>query len=92
MNAFGAELRRLRKARQLSQMVLADLALVAAPTVSLFESGARKPQLETVRRVAEALDVDSNVLVALALYDRAYDEGLTKAEQRAFRMLMEKVA
>jgi len=52
------ELRHLRKARGLSQPELAAATGVDQATISLIETGRRKPQLETLEKLAPALGVD----------------------------------
>ena len=54
---FGENLLRIRQARKLSQENLAERAGIHRTQISLLESGRRQPLLETVVRLAGALDV-----------------------------------
>lgn len=52
---FQIELKRQREARGLSQQALSDLLNVSQGAVGLWESGKRKPDLETLIRIAKLL-------------------------------------
>lgn len=53
--AFGAELRRMREARQLSQSRLANLASINHAHVSRLEGGTRNPTREMVGDLCRAM-------------------------------------
>lgn len=59
---FGENLLRIRQARKLSQENLAERAGIHRTQISLLESGRRQPLLETVVRLAGALDVPVETL------------------------------
>lgn len=59
---FGENLLRIRQARKLSQENVADRAAIHRTQISLLESGRRQPLLETVVRLAGALDVPVETL------------------------------
>ena len=67
MNRFlevdGMQLRRLRRARALSQRDLARLTGIAQDTISQLETGKREAQPRTIRRLAEALSVEPSTLM-----------------------------
>ncbi len=52
------ELTRIRKERGLSQQALADLSSVTKATINQIERGRRSPNLETLEKLAEALEVE----------------------------------
>lgn len=54
---FGANVRRMRKARGLSQEALADEVKLAVTYVGQIERGLRNPTLSVVERFAAALEV-----------------------------------
>ena len=56
-DAFGPVLRRIRMEKRLTQEELSERLGVAAPYVSMLESGHKYPNLEMFFRIAEALDV-----------------------------------
>jgi transcriptional regulator with XRE-family HTH domain len=60
---FGAAVRAVRKRRRLGQADLAHLSGVSRATVSLVERGhCKKLSLLTVRRIASALDIRTELL------------------------------
>lgn len=62
---FGAALRRLRHGRSLTVEQLAEVAGLSAGYISKLENNrAAAPRLETIVAIAEALDVDADVLLA----------------------------
>ena len=60
---FGENLLRIRQARRLSQEALAERAGVHRTQISLFETGQRQPLLETLIRLAGALEVTLSMLL-----------------------------
>ena len=57
LERFGENLLRIRQARKLSQESLAELAAVHRTQITLIENGRRQPGVETVVRLAGALEV-----------------------------------
>jgi transcriptional regulator with XRE-family HTH domain len=55
---FGANVRRLRKERGLSQEALADEVKLAPTYVGQIERGRRNPTLEVVERFAQVFGVE----------------------------------
>lgn len=60
---FGQRVRRRRLQLVLSQETLAELAGIHRTSVGPLESGDRDPRLDTILRVADALDIDPGDLV-----------------------------
>ena len=60
---LGANLRRARKAANLTQEALAQRAEMSTSEVSRFELGTRDPQFSTMLRHARALDLPVSELV-----------------------------
>lgn len=52
------ELRRIRKYKGLSQVDLAALSGVSQYTITEIETGRREPRPSTLRKLADALDVE----------------------------------
>lgn len=79
---FGQALRQFRIAAGLSQEALAERSGVSARGISDLERGERKvPRLETVRLLAEALNLDERhrqELVALSRSDAGGDEAMPR--------------
>jgi len=62
---FGTVLRRLRFERDLSQEALAERAGMASHAyVSRLESGHKRPTVDMLFRIAEALEVPASAIVA----------------------------
>jgi transcriptional regulator with XRE-family HTH domain len=57
LERFGENLLRIRQARKLSQESLAELAAVHRTQITVIENGKRQPGVETVARLAGALEV-----------------------------------
>jgi transcriptional regulator with XRE-family HTH domain len=74
---------RLRKARDLrgwNQGDLAERAGMPASSIAHFESGSRKPSFDTLRRLANALEMTTDYLLG-----RVDDPGLAEAGDPLFR-------
>ena len=61
---MGANVRRLRELRALSQRELAARAKLSVTTVNRIETGQQKAMPKTVRKLAEALEVTPQELLA----------------------------
>jgi transcriptional regulator with XRE-family HTH domain len=61
---FGLNLRRLRKEARLSQEQLGLLASLHRTEIGLLERGARIPRIDTIIKLATALDVPPDRLLA----------------------------
>lgn len=61
---FGANLRQVRKRSGLSQEALAAQASLHRTHIGLLERGARVPGIDTLVRLAGALDCDPDDLIA----------------------------
>jgi transcriptional regulator with XRE-family HTH domain len=59
---FGTNLERYRRRAKLSQARLAYLAVLDRSEISLLERGLREPRLDTVIKLAGALEVSLNML------------------------------
>ena len=60
---FPVRLRDAREMRELSQLELAERARLQQAAISHYESGARRPSLQNLRRLSEALEVTTDYLV-----------------------------
>lgn len=69
---FGKRLEAIRKSRNLSQMRLAIKSGVSKNSISAYECNKRKPQHESIMKLASALDVTYGTLAgANEFYDKA---------------------
>ena len=64
INPFPVRLREIRNLRRLDQAGLGKLASIPATSISHFESGKRKPSLGNLRKLADALEVSIDYLLA----------------------------
>ena len=53
----------IRKGRQMTQQELANAAGISRTGLSLIETGATNPKIETIKKIAAALSVDWQTLV-----------------------------
>ncbi|PHR90774.1 MAG: XRE family transcriptional regulator [Blastopirellula sp.] len=60
---FSQRLKKMRELRKFNQEQLADKAGLPSTAVSHFESGARKPSFENLRKLADALEVSIDYLM-----------------------------
>lgn len=56
-------LKKIRIARNFTQKALAQLLDVSEPTVSQYETGARKPNIVTLKKLAKILDCTTDQLL-----------------------------
>jgi transcriptional regulator with XRE-family HTH domain len=70
---FGENLLRVRQARKLSQENVADRAAIHRTQISLIESGQRLPRLDTLLKLAGALEVPLPTLLEGIAWKPAVD-------------------
>jgi transcriptional regulator with XRE-family HTH domain len=63
MKVDGAQLRRLRRDRALSQRDLTRMTGIAFDTISRLETGKQRAQPRTIRKLADALGVEPRELM-----------------------------
>jgi len=63
--ALGEAIKDIRKERGLSQEVLSGLAGIARTHLTMIENGTMKANIETVCKIAQALDLRPSELFAL---------------------------
>ena len=97
------ELRRIRKERGLTQRGLADASGVDPATISMIETGKRRPHLETLDNLARALDVEVQDLLpkgepplfdwaALEMTDEQFSAAVKEAEHERLTALANEMA
>jgi transcriptional regulator with XRE-family HTH domain len=77
---FMERLRAARELRQWSQSDLATRAGMPPSSIAHFETGTRKPSFDTLRRLANALEVTTDYLLG-----RAENPGLAEAGDPLYR-------
>lgn len=63
MASVGKNMRTLRKKQNMTQDSLADKLYVTRQTISNYEIGKTQPDIDTLVKIAEALDTDTNALI-----------------------------
>ena len=77
---FKDRLKAARELRQLKQSEVAERAKLPPSSIAHFEGGARKPSFDTLRRLANALEVTTDYLLG-----RVDDPGLAEAGDPLYR-------
>jgi transcriptional regulator with XRE-family HTH domain len=77
---FKDRLKAARELRELKQSELADRAKLPPSSIAHFEGGSRKPSFDTLRRIANALEVTTDYLLG-----RVDDPGLAEAGDPLYR-------
>ena len=77
---FKKRLKAARSLREWSQSELGERTRMPPSSVAHFETGSRKPSFDTLRRLANALDVTTDYLLG-----RVDDPGLAEAGDPLFR-------
>ena len=62
---FNENLKAARERRNMTQKEVADNIGVAKSTYSLYESGQREPNVQTIKRIADTLNVSADDLLGL---------------------------
>lgn len=62
----GKTIRKIRKKRRLSQEALSGLAGIARTHLTMIENGTKQANLETLFRIAQALDLRLSDLIRMA--------------------------
>ena len=63
---FNDNLKEARLKRNLSQKEVADQIGVSKSTYSLYESGNREPSVQTIKKIADVLNVSADELLGLS--------------------------
>lgn len=77
---FKDRLKAARELRKLKQSEVAERAKLPPSSIAHFEAGARKPSFDTLRRLANALEVTTDYLLG-----RVDDPGLAEAGDPLYR-------
>lgn len=77
----GEKIRDLRKERGLNQDQLAELASLNRVTIAKYESGRVEPGAHALSRIADALEVSTDVLLGRSEETPAQDDGRPKTEE-----------
>lgn len=95
--AIGVRIRRLRKARGLTQQTLAEISNQEPSNISHIERGATKLSLPTLVNIANALEVTvddllcDSLLASKAVYEREAIQLLTDCSHWEMKVIVETV-
>lgn len=62
---FNENLKYAREKKNMTQKEVADLIGVAKSTYSLYESGNREPNVQTIKKIADTLNISADDLLGL---------------------------
>lgn len=83
----GGKIKELRTAANLSQEQLAELATLNRVTVAKYEAGRVEPGAQALARIADALDVSTDVLLGRSDPPQALSDRPKTAESRIISAL-----
>ena len=63
MNRIGTNIRKMRLEKKMSQEDLAIRVFTTRQTISNYENGKSNPDVDMLKSIAEALDVDTSQLI-----------------------------
>ncbi|MCS7069331.1 MAG: helix-turn-helix domain-containing protein [Meiothermus sp.] len=69
MSSLGRLIRKTRRARDLTQSQVAEMAGVSRSLVAVIETGLGEPSLSTLKKIAQVLDISMSELSAALLTD-----------------------
>lgn len=78
----GENIRKLRRKKGLTQKRLGEICGIAEPNIRKYENGKQNPKLETVEKIASALEVPVLELFGFSLADVPTSELLAEIERR----------
>lgn len=73
-NEFPVRLRKLRERRRMKRYVLSDLCGVSRNMIGRYESGAAKPTIEVLEKLADVFDTSTDYLVGRTDYPGKYPQ------------------
>lgn len=89
MNYFGVRLKYLRMQDGLTQTELGNALEIAKSTISMYESGKREPDFETIEKFADYFNVDMATFFPSGEIEKTADpkvDGLSPLEARLLDM------
>lgn len=90
MNYFGMRLKCLRKQDELTQAELGRTLNIAKSTISMYESGRREPDFETIEKFADYFNVDMATFFPSGSIEKTAapkDDGLSPLEARLMELV-----
>lgn len=84
---LGEKIRKLRKAKDISQEQLAEILEVHITNIGRYETNKQLPSADTIRKLAEYFDITSDYL----LFDEPKNVSTTKIKDRELLNQFEKI-
>lgn len=66
---IGDRIKKIRKAKGITQKELAEKLGTSHQNLSQYESGKRSPKIETIQKIADALDVSVDRFMPMEIFD-----------------------
>ncbi len=88
---FGDRLRKLRKERKLTQKELANLIGVKNSVISFYEVGDRKPSLEVLIKLSNALHISTDILLGIDKSEVVDISGLSETDKQYIQSLLDRL-
>ncbi|MCD7894581.1 MAG: helix-turn-helix domain-containing protein [Erysipelotrichaceae bacterium] len=82
----GINIRKYRKERGLSQKKLGDLCGITDSNIRKYELGKQNPKIETLQKIAEALEIDVINLFGYEEYNPKIEDNILKEEAKRRRI------
>lgn len=80
---LGSAIKRIRKEKGFTQSFLSEKCGITQTYLSQIESNTKEPNISTVKKIAESLDIPLPVLFFLAIDS----DDITPEKQEAFKMI-----
>ena len=81
---IGEKIKAIRKSKGLSQKQLAENLNVSEAMISQYERGIKNPKIETVAKMADALEVTPFDIMGMAFFDATLPVEMIRNEVNAF--------
>ena len=90
MSEVSEKFKEIRKKKQFTQQMLADLLNVKKQNISNIEGGLQKPSFELMKKLIEKLNINSNWLIANigSMFNQAPNEALKDELRKEFENLL----
>lgn len=85
--SLGSRIKKIRQEKQLTQAEFGKLLNLSESTISLYESGKRQPEYDTLIKIAELFDVSIDYL--LGRTDVSTNPKLTRRDEREIEKILE---
>lgn len=85
--SLGNDIQKYRKEKKLTQLELAKRAGLSEISIRKYENGDRKPKIEAVQKIAEALDISPYSLYSFEMAAEEVDKKINQKEKKEDKLL-----